>query len=64
MRVVLLDTNVVSILFKPDHSLYQKCFAIVSVISGYFIHDPRRTLAVAQGEPVGFKTAGGLEKPR
>src|SRR5882724_2232893 len=30
MRVVLLDTNVVSILFKPDHSLYQKCFAIVS----------------------------------
>src|SRR5690349_12503904 len=28
MRVLLLDTNIVSILFKPDHSLHQKCFAI------------------------------------
>jgi predicted nucleic acid-binding protein len=30
MRVLLLDTNVVSILFKPDHSLHQKCFEIVA----------------------------------
>jgi predicted nucleic acid-binding protein len=30
MSVLLLDTNVVSILFKPDHSLHQSCFGIVS----------------------------------
>jgi tRNA(fMet)-specific endonuclease VapC len=30
MRVLLLDTNVVSILFKPDHSLHQSCFGIVA----------------------------------
>ena len=30
MRVLLLDTNIVSILFKPDHSLYPKCLQIVS----------------------------------
>ena len=30
MRVLLLDTNVVSILFKPDHSLHQRCFEIVT----------------------------------
>jgi predicted nucleic acid-binding protein len=30
MRVLLIDTNVVSILFKPDHSLYEKCFGIVA----------------------------------
>ena len=30
MRVLLLETNVVSILFKPDHSLHQKCFGIVA----------------------------------
>jgi tRNA(fMet)-specific endonuclease VapC len=30
MKVLLLDTNVVSILFKPDHSLYNKCFGIVA----------------------------------
>src|SRR5437763_17175826 len=30
MRVLLLDTSVVSILFKPDHLLHQKCFAIVA----------------------------------
>ena len=30
MRVLLLDTNVVSILFKPDHSVHQKCFGIVN----------------------------------
>jgi predicted nucleic acid-binding protein len=30
MRVLLLDTNVVSILFKPDHILHQKCFGIVN----------------------------------
>jgi predicted nucleic acid-binding protein len=30
MRVLLLDTNVVSILFKPDHSLYERCFGIVA----------------------------------
>jgi predicted nucleic acid-binding protein len=30
MRVLLLDTNVVSILFKPDHSLHQGCFEIVT----------------------------------
>ena len=29
MRVLLLATNVVSILFKPEHSLYQKCFSVV-----------------------------------
>jgi predicted nucleic acid-binding protein len=29
MSVLLLDTNIVSILFKPDHSLHQHCFAIV-----------------------------------
>ena len=29
MRVLLLDTNVVSILFKSEHSLYQKCFSVV-----------------------------------
>jgi predicted nucleic acid-binding protein len=29
MKVLLLDTNVVSILFKPDHSLHHKCFGIV-----------------------------------
>lgn len=29
MRVLLLDTNVVSILFKPEHSLYQTCFSVV-----------------------------------
>jgi len=30
MKLLLLDTNVVSILFKPDHSLYEKCLAIVA----------------------------------
>ena len=30
MRVLLLDTNVVSILFKPDHSLHRRCFEIVT----------------------------------
>jgi predicted nucleic acid-binding protein len=30
MRVLLLDTNVVSILFKPDHSLHSKCFKIAT----------------------------------
>ena len=30
MRVLLVDTNIVSILFKPDHSLYQKCFRIIT----------------------------------
>ena len=30
MRVLLLDTNVVSILFKPDHSLHQKCLRITT----------------------------------
>src|SRR5260370_17366233 len=30
MRVLVLDTNVVSILFKPDHSLHQTCFGIVA----------------------------------
>jgi predicted nucleic acid-binding protein len=30
VSVRLLDTNVVSILFKPDHSLHEKCFAIVT----------------------------------
>ncbi len=30
MRVLLLDTNVVSILFKPDNVLYQKCLGIVA----------------------------------
>ena len=30
MRVLLLDTNVVSILFKPDHSLHQKCLRIAT----------------------------------
>jgi tRNA(fMet)-specific endonuclease VapC len=30
MRVLLVDTNIVSILFKPDHSLYQKCFGIIT----------------------------------
>ena len=29
MSVLLLDTNIVSILFKPGHSLHQRCFAIV-----------------------------------
>ena len=29
MSVPLLDTNVVSILFKPDHSLHRPCFEIV-----------------------------------
>ncbi len=26
----MLDTSVVSILFKPDHSVYQRCFEIVT----------------------------------
>jgi predicted nucleic acid-binding protein len=30
MTVLLLDTNVVSILFKPDHSLHQKCLRIAT----------------------------------
>jgi predicted nucleic acid-binding protein len=30
MRVLLLGTNVVSILFKPDHSLHQKCLRITT----------------------------------
>ena len=30
MRALLLDTNVVSILFKPDHTLHQKCFGIAA----------------------------------
>ena len=28
MRVLLFDTNVVSILFKPEHPLHQRCFEI------------------------------------
>ena len=32
MKVLLLDTNVVSILFKPDHYLHQQC---VSIVTGY-----------------------------
>jgi predicted nucleic acid-binding protein len=30
MRLLLLDTNIVSRLFKPDHSLHTKCFRIVT----------------------------------
>ena len=30
MSFLLLDTNIVSILFKPDHSLHQRCRAIVA----------------------------------
>jgi|SRR5436190_22877604 len=30
MTVLLLDTNVVSILFKPDHPLHPKCFEVVA----------------------------------
>jgi predicted nucleic acid-binding protein len=30
MRLLLLDTNVVSILFKPDHALHEKCLGLVS----------------------------------
>jgi predicted nucleic acid-binding protein len=30
MRVLLLDTNVVSILFKPDHNLYKTCFEVAA----------------------------------
>jgi predicted nucleic acid-binding protein len=29
MSVLLLDTNVVSILFKPDHALYERCSGLV-----------------------------------
>ena len=29
MSVLLLDTNIVSILFKPHHSLHRACFEIV-----------------------------------
>jgi predicted nucleic acid-binding protein len=29
VKDLLLDTNVVSILFKPDHPLYDKCLGIV-----------------------------------
>ena len=28
MKDLLLDTNIVSILFKPDHPLYDKCLGI------------------------------------
>jgi predicted nucleic acid-binding protein len=30
MNVLLLDTNIVSILFKPDHTLHAKCLELVS----------------------------------
>lgn len=30
MSVLLLDTNVVSILFKPDHTLHQRCLHIAA----------------------------------
>ena len=30
MRVLLLDTNIVSILFKPDHALHAKCVGLAS----------------------------------
>ena len=30
MSLLLLDTNVVSILFKPDHPLHLRCFEIVA----------------------------------
>jgi tRNA(fMet)-specific endonuclease VapC len=30
MRVLLLDTNVVSVLFKPDHVLHAKCLGLVA----------------------------------
>ena len=30
MKVFLLDTNAVSILFKPDHTLYAQCASMVS----------------------------------
>jgi predicted nucleic acid-binding protein len=30
LSILLLDTNVVSTLFKPDHSLHQRCFEIVA----------------------------------
>src|SRR5438128_1056904 len=29
MKVLLLDTNIISILFKPHHTLYAKCDSIV-----------------------------------
>ncbi|MBC7926538.1 MAG: PIN domain-containing protein [Bryobacteraceae bacterium] len=28
MKILLLDTNIVSILFKPDHSLHRRCLEI------------------------------------
>jgi predicted nucleic acid-binding protein len=30
MKALLLDTNIVSILFKPDHTRYRKCLDIVA----------------------------------
>lgn len=30
MKPVLLDTNIVSILFNPKHSLYGKCFNLIA----------------------------------
>jgi predicted nucleic acid-binding protein len=30
MRLLLLDTSVVSLLFKPDHALHAKCVVLVS----------------------------------
>jgi predicted nucleic acid-binding protein len=30
VKFLLLDTNVVSILFKPEHSLHKKCFQITA----------------------------------
>jgi predicted nucleic acid-binding protein len=30
MMVLLLDTNIVSILFKPDHTLYAQCASLAA----------------------------------
>ena len=60
MRVLLLDTNVVSILFKPDHSLHQKCLGIVTGHVVHFLHDSCGACDVAAGEPMGFEAARGV----
>jgi predicted nucleic acid-binding protein len=62
MRVLLLDTNVVSILFKPDHSLHQKCLRITTGSQRFVSFMTRAELLMwPRCQPMGFKAAGGVD---
>ena len=64
MKVLPLDITNILILFKPDHILHRKCFAIVEGHQWFiWFMTHSELIPVAQSEPVGFKKARGTDGP-